>query len=313
MNELLLTSLHRADLFSLISCRAWNSNLTASLTSSVILDMNLDPVDVAIVSFKRPLTAGEKTEVICQSRGSRPPATLSWFLNDQPIRDFVSQSTSEDGNLTTSILNFVPSPHADGHVLRCQAVMSSDFVVVSNSDQDPESGVAKSDENRSSSSDSQIDMSSREMLLSSTTSSKRTKMKPKISSSQQNSGRRGEDEDLLTLESTFSNSISKSGARITSSGNMSTSASSSILHPETSKSKLHARGKKKHSPSRLSPHRISDDWKLQIFCESCCCCCFNLLFQKTNVICNRFSDHHLHSLMKQMLQSAKRVRTCRSR
>ena len=98
-------------LFARVTCRCANSNLTRGLEKSARLELRLRPLDVRIVSIKRRrLTSGEKTEVMCQSRGARPPATLTWFLNQEPLIHAVSQSFSEDGNLTTSILTLDPRP-----------------------------------------------------------------------------------------------------------------------------------------------------------------------------------------------------------
>ena len=98
-------------LFARVTCRCANSNLTRGLEKSARLELRLRPLDVRIVSIKRRrLTSGEKTEVMCQSRGARPPATLTWFLNQEPLIHAVSQSFSQDGNLTTSILTLDPRP-----------------------------------------------------------------------------------------------------------------------------------------------------------------------------------------------------------
>ncbi|RWS13039.1 nephrin-like protein, partial [Dinothrombium tinctorium] len=56
---------------------------------------NVKPLDVQIVAFKRALFAGTKADIICQSRGARPPATLTWFLDNEPLTAFARHTKSE--------------------------------------------------------------------------------------------------------------------------------------------------------------------------------------------------------------------------
>ena len=39
------------------------------------------PTSVAILAPREPLVAGGVYDVVCQSRGGRPAATLRWFLD----------------------------------------------------------------------------------------------------------------------------------------------------------------------------------------------------------------------------------------
>ena len=301
VNELLLSSLQRSDLFSIFSCRAWNSNLTTSVTSSVTLDMNLKPVDVKIVSFKRTLTAGEKTEVICQSRGSRPPATLSWFLNNEPVTHFVSQSFSEDGNLTTSILNFMPSPSADGQVLKCQSesaitgqVFMTDEDDVDNDEtvEDREVGVgSSSDENgdQVGSNRSLVDpvIDGSRLSKGDDELMKRKKvMKSKKGSTSSSSGSSSKiGNQSVPSKSTLTDSSSSSSSSpgsfstiLTTSKSKSTPVSSSVNNsnagassPKLPNSKSYSSHGKQQKSSKKAmthhPHQISDEWQLQIFCK----------------------------------------------
>lgn len=295
VNELLLKDLHRSDLFSIYSCRAWNSNLTSSITSSVTLDMNLKPVEVKIVSFKRSLTSGEKTEVICQSRGARPPATLNWFLNNEPVTHFVSQSFSEDGNLTTSILNFVPFPSADGQVLKCQsesAITGQVFMTEEDEEGEDSDGGSKtraegnvrmkgkegedtnaqlesrsSNRSTSTSTDPVIDASySGTSLTRSPDQRDDELMKKKTgfkSRKEGNSTAKASDSSSSLSGGSFSNVLTD-GNPVSSSVSKSISFSSKSV-PDSSKSgsKKSGRRKSHHAP----PHEISDEWRLQIFCK----------------------------------------------
>ncbi|RWS31768.1 nephrin-like protein, partial [Leptotrombidium deliense] len=85
VNDLLLSNLGRSDLFSVLTCQASNTNLSNPVSTSVSLDINLKPLDVQIVAMENALSAGVKTKVICQSRGSRPAATLNWYLDKEAI------------------------------------------------------------------------------------------------------------------------------------------------------------------------------------------------------------------------------------
>ncbi|GIY71456.1 uncharacterized protein CDAR_188751 [Caerostris darwini] len=52
-NELLLSSLKRTDLMSSLTCQVSNSNLSAPVTSTVVIDMNLKPTEVHITTACR--------------------------------------------------------------------------------------------------------------------------------------------------------------------------------------------------------------------------------------------------------------------
>lgn len=270
--------------------------MTSSITSSVTLDMNLKPVDVKIVSFKRTLTSGEKTEVICQSRGSRPPATLNWFLNNEPVTHFVSQSFSEDGNLTTSILNFVPFPNADGQVLKCQsesAITGQVFMT----DGDDHGDGEDEDAGEGGGSSAGIDENGDQVKSSS--GSNRSTLDPVIDASRHGTS----DEELMKRKRVMkgkkgsnnsggssskianqsvpsksttpdsSSSGSMSGVPSTSSKSKSSPVSSSGIN-STSTQASKSSGSKSYSSLGKSktgkhhhPHQISDEWQLQIFCK----------------------------------------------
>ena len=45
------------------------------------------PIDVEIVNARHTLIAGREVELICESRGSRPPAQLTWFKDNLELSD----------------------------------------------------------------------------------------------------------------------------------------------------------------------------------------------------------------------------------
>ena len=66
------------------------------------------------------MTVGQRVELVCQSSGSRPPAKITWKKN-QKLLEHYSESTSDDGTVTTNFLTFVPTKEDDGKLLACMA------------------------------------------------------------------------------------------------------------------------------------------------------------------------------------------------
>ncbi|XP_067138004.1 neural cell adhesion molecule 2-like isoform X2 [Centruroides vittatus] len=119
-NELTLKNLQRSFLMEVFSCQASNTNLTVPKTSSVILDLNLKPLEVYIIESNRPVSAGQEVKLVCESTGSRPPAHLSWWKDGKKLESY-KESVSDDGNITTSLLTFTPSVDDNGKSLSCRA------------------------------------------------------------------------------------------------------------------------------------------------------------------------------------------------
>lgn len=119
-NELTLKNLRRSFLMEVFSCQASNTNLTVPKTSSVILDLNLKPLEVYIIESNRPVSAGKEVKLVCESSGSRPPAHLSWWKDGKKLESY-KDSVSDDGNITTSLLTFTPSVDDNGKSLSCRA------------------------------------------------------------------------------------------------------------------------------------------------------------------------------------------------
>lgn len=69
----------------------------------------------------KTLLAQQRAQFVCQSRGSRPPAMISWYKEDSGLIEGIGQSMSESGYVTTSILNFLVRPEDNGKRLTCQA------------------------------------------------------------------------------------------------------------------------------------------------------------------------------------------------
>ena len=43
------------------------------------------PIDVEIVNARHTLIVGREVELTCESRGSRPPAQLTWFKDNKEL------------------------------------------------------------------------------------------------------------------------------------------------------------------------------------------------------------------------------------
>ncbi|XP_076637237.1 neural cell adhesion molecule 2 isoform X1 [Colletes latitarsis] len=120
-SELVMKNLGRDDVRSTLTCNATNSNRSIPLSSSVHVNMNFSPLDVKIIGANKPLSAGKRYELECTTSGSRPTATVTWWRNGQRLEES-KQTTSSDGNTTTSTLSFVATKADAGRHLSCRAV-----------------------------------------------------------------------------------------------------------------------------------------------------------------------------------------------
>lgn len=143
-NRLLWPSIQRHDLYSIFTCRAFNTKAIAPRERRLVLDMYrkwhysceidwiidwivfvsfsiinaVKPISVNILNSSLTLVADRKYEIHCVTSGSRPDAIITWFKGKKSlkrIRDF------SKNNETTSILNFVPSIEDNGKMLTCHA------------------------------------------------------------------------------------------------------------------------------------------------------------------------------------------------
>ncbi|XP_064088494.1 hemicentin-2-like isoform X2 [Macrobrachium nipponense] len=119
-NMLTLPNLSRQHLFRLLTCNATNSNMSRPLSASVTLDMTFPPMEVRILENNSPLSEGQKYKMVCEAMGSRPPASLTWYLDGVQVPNSKDQIL-HDGNMTRSIVYIEPSRNDNGEILSCRA------------------------------------------------------------------------------------------------------------------------------------------------------------------------------------------------
>lgn len=66
------------------------------------------------------MSAGKKSEVTCQSGGSRPPAVVTWWLGSKRLQH-VSEEIASHENLTISVVHFTPAAEDNGKILSCRS------------------------------------------------------------------------------------------------------------------------------------------------------------------------------------------------
>ncbi|XP_054717950.1 neural cell adhesion molecule 2-like [Uloborus diversus] len=118
-NELEIEELHRNDLLAVLQCQASNNNITVPASASVTLDLNLKPLIVRVDQHKRPLSAEKEAEIKCTTSGSRPPAVITWWKGNKELK--TGKIDSQTGDVTTSILRFVPYVEDNGKYFACRA------------------------------------------------------------------------------------------------------------------------------------------------------------------------------------------------
>ncbi|XP_066978327.1 neural cell adhesion molecule 1-like isoform X2 [Macrobrachium rosenbergii] len=119
-NTLTLGPFTRADLKKLVTCESTNTNLTSAKSAPVMIDMNLEPLGVQLYGPDEPLSYGKQYEAVCEVTGSRPPPTITWWKATVRVQG-ARETTTSDGNMTTSMLTITPKPSDDGTTMTCRA------------------------------------------------------------------------------------------------------------------------------------------------------------------------------------------------
>ncbi|XP_075558779.1 hemicentin-1-like [Dermacentor variabilis] len=103
-----------------LTCQAFNSELVASPTSSLRLQLELKPAQVRIKGSRSPVSADVEAVIECETTGSQPPANISWRLEETPLRE--AQVLARGANGTASLLRWTPRPQDNGRRLICLAL-----------------------------------------------------------------------------------------------------------------------------------------------------------------------------------------------
>ncbi|CAG7829827.1 unnamed protein product, partial [Allacma fusca] len=82
ISEVKVPTLDRSHHRSILACKARNTLLIQPISKTVTIDMNLRPLTVAIQHRNSQLSTDTPYEIICESWGANPPATISWFLDN---------------------------------------------------------------------------------------------------------------------------------------------------------------------------------------------------------------------------------------
>ncbi|XP_076329179.1 lachesin-like isoform X1 [Tachypleus tridentatus] len=119
-NQILLHHLRREDLLICLTCKAVNTNLSVSISSSVVLDLYLKPLHVEIIIPNKPVKANQPLELQCEIWGARPAAQVTWWKGRELVT-MVTDSVSNDGNYTLSTMTIIPKVEDNGKDITCRA------------------------------------------------------------------------------------------------------------------------------------------------------------------------------------------------
>ncbi|XP_022256692.1 synaptogenesis protein syg-2-like [Limulus polyphemus] len=119
-NRIFIPELEREDFRVVLTCQASNNNITIPASTTVTLKLNLKPSSVEITSSQRPMSANREVKLTCVARGSRPPATLTWWKGSEKV-DTSNGSVVTEGETTTSTFTFLPTVEDNGKYLACRA------------------------------------------------------------------------------------------------------------------------------------------------------------------------------------------------
>ncbi|KAL1513906.1 hypothetical protein ABEB36_003245 [Hypothenemus hampei] len=120
VNHLTFPNVGRQHLHARLICQATNNNLVPPETKAVVLDINLKPQSVSILTKEKHVSAEKRYEVECRTSGSRPDAVITWWKGSRPVKR-LAKNFAEQNNQSLSILNFVPVIDDDGKYLTCRA------------------------------------------------------------------------------------------------------------------------------------------------------------------------------------------------
>ncbi|XP_053600327.1 nephrin-like isoform X1 [Plodia interpunctella] len=119
--ELRIAKLTRDYYEAVYTCSADNTVMVQPMRVNVQIQLYLRPLLVEILAREQPISVGQEAELACRAVGARPPASITWLLDDKPMDANVLQKNSEDKNETISFLRWTPRMENDGRVIKCRA------------------------------------------------------------------------------------------------------------------------------------------------------------------------------------------------
>ncbi|XP_076047885.1 neural cell adhesion molecule 2-like isoform X2 [Oratosquilla oratoria] len=120
-SDLNLPEVTRVDHLKNYTCRAHNNNQQEPLHRTITVDMNLRPLSVDIKVPAKHLIAGVQYSFICESKGSKPSAKITWFLDNERVDNLRTQTRPLPGDMTKGVVTIVPKDTDDKKPLLCQA------------------------------------------------------------------------------------------------------------------------------------------------------------------------------------------------
>ena len=105
---------------SSFTCRAHNNNITKPVSRTIKIKINFPPSDVKIVGLSSNLVAGKTQKLKCVSVGSRPGASLTWWLDDQLLGQ-PGEVYSQETAVTSSSLDIIFTSGDNRKSLMCRA------------------------------------------------------------------------------------------------------------------------------------------------------------------------------------------------
>ncbi|XP_063869214.1 nephrin-like [Scylla paramamosain] len=121
LNTLSLPALTRGDLYRVLTCKASNSNLSVPLAAAVTVDMSFPPLEVRILGLREgPYSEGQQYKLVCESTGSRPSATITWWKDGMLMTDTRNQ-VFQEGNVSRSTLHLTPTLADHDTYISCRA------------------------------------------------------------------------------------------------------------------------------------------------------------------------------------------------
>ncbi|XP_072941925.1 kin of IRRE-like protein 2 [Epargyreus clarus] len=122
--ELKIPKLRRDYYEAVYTCTASNTVLVQPLRVNVQIQLYLRPLYVEILAREQPLSVGMEAELACRAVGARPPAIITWFMDNIPMEVNEPQKNSEDRNETISFLRWTPRMEHNGREITCRATHS---------------------------------------------------------------------------------------------------------------------------------------------------------------------------------------------